>query len=143
MPGGKEDHNYRAVIQIYNTYTGASGYVNFSVCDLETGVWTRLIAFDLGYDDAYMTWNCSFLENWDPTYAGRMRAVVLGNYQVRSYDTGAWTFAKKAWLEQDYNHGGSYNYGSTDGKIWMVTTGIPGRGRNPASGSCSLTPRDW
>ena len=139
----KEDHNYRAVVQIYNTYTGANAYINFSVCDLETGAWTRLIAFDLGYDDAYMTWNCTFLENWSSSYAGQPRAVVLGNYQVRSYTTGEWVWARKTELSQAYNHKGSYNYGSADGKVWMISCGIPGLGRNPAPETYALSHREW
>ena len=139
----KEDHNYRAVLQIYNTYTGASGYINFSVCDLETGVWTRLIAFDLGYDDAYMTWNCTFLENWSPSYAGRPRAVVLGNYQVRSYTTGEWVWARQTRLEQNYNHQGSYNFGTANGNVWMITCGIPGLCRTPAAGTYSIGHGEW
>ena len=139
----KEDHNYRAVVQIYNTYTRANAYVNFSVCDLETGEWTRLIAFDLGYDDAYMTWNCTFLENWLASYAGRPRAVVLGNYRVRSYPTGEWVWARKTVLAQAYNHKGSYNYGSADGKVWMISCGIPGLSRNPAPETHALSHREW
>ena len=101
------------------------------------------MSFDLGYDDVYMTWGCSFLENWSPANAGRLRAAVLGNYQVRSYETGEWVWAKKAWLEQRYDHRGSYNYGTEDGKIWMITTGISGLCKNPAPGSYSLKPKEW
>ena len=130
----QEDRDYRALIQIANTYTGANAHLLYYVCDLSTGAWTRLMEFDLGYDEAYMFGMCTFLENYLPSYAGELRSMVLSNYRVCKYGTNKWIAAKRATFEQNYEHPGSYNYGSTGDVFWAITTGIPGLCSKPKDG---------
>ena len=135
----EEGHTYRANIQVFNTYTGGSAYINFAVCDMETGVWTTLMQFDLGYDEAYMTGGCVFLENYLPQYAGELRSMVLSNFQVKTYGGVDWTHAVRAELMQQFDNPGSYNYGSEDDSFWAITTGLPNRCASPRTGFYTVT----
>lgn len=130
----KEDHSYRALLQIANRYNGQSANLVFYICDLETGAWTRLMEFELGYDEAYMTDFGSFLENYVYAYAGELRSMILSNYRALPYDSTRWIGARKAYLCQNYNHKGSYNFGTSGNSFWALTTAIPSRCVNPADG---------
>ena len=130
----KEDHSYRALLQIANKYNGEGANLIFYVCDLETGVWTLLMEFELGYDEAYMTDFASFLENYVSQYAGELRSMVLSNYRAHPYGGGEWITARSAYFVQNYVHAGSFNYGADGSRFWAVTTGIPGRCVNPEGG---------
>ena len=134
----KEDHSYRASVQIFNSSSGENAYLVFGVRDLETDVWTMLMRFDLGYNETYITSGCVFLENYDPGFAGELRSMVLSNFRARNYFGGEWTDARRAYFEQYGSHAGSYNYGAEDGRFWAITTGIPGLCVNPADGRYSL-----
>lgn len=134
----EDGHTYRANIQVFNTYTGGSAYINFAVCDMETGVWTTLMQFDLGYDEAYMTGGCVFLENYLPQYAGELRSMVLSNFQVKTYGGVDWTHAVRAELMQEFDNPGSYNFGAEGDSFWAITTGIPGRCSVPRSGTYTV-----
>ena len=137
----KEDHSYRACIQIFNTYTGKSAELVFGVHDLETGEWTLLMRFELGYDEAYMLGGCVFLENYLPRYAGELRSMVLSNFEVTDYHGKGVVRARGATFSQNYDHAGSYNFGSDGSRFWAITTGIPGRGRNPGRGYYTVSAR--
>ncbi len=127
----KEDHDYRALVQIGSNRDTDNAHLAFWVCDLETGAWTLLVEYELGYDEVYMTACGSFLENFIPEYAGQVRSMVLSNWRAHPID-GDWIAVKSGCFTQNYEHGGSYSYGSTDGAFWAITTGIPGRCRLPA-----------
>ena len=130
----KEDHDYRALVQIGSNWGTGNAHMIFYVCDLENGAWTLLAEYALGYDEVCITGTCSFLENYLSEYAGRVRSMVLSNYRAHPYNSD-WVAARSGSFEQNYDHSGSYNYGSTNGAFWAITTGIPGRCRLPANGS--------
>ena len=127
----KEDHDYRALLQIGQNWGTHNANVAFWVCDLETNAWTLLVQYELGYDEVYLTGTCSFLENYITEYAGQVRSMILSNYRANSYDSG-WVAARSGSFALGYDHPGSYNYGSTSNGFWAITTGIPGRCRRPA-----------
>ena len=116
---------YRSLIQCGKTNEG-NCEVTFSVCDLETGTWTKLVAYDLGYGDTRITNLGCFLENYVPRYASEVRTVQWGNFRAKSHETGSWVSAKKAKMERQFQEWtGSYNYGSDSSCFWAITSGVP------------------
>ncbi len=125
---------YRASLRILSGAAGGNSCIVFSVCDLENDAWTRLCAFDLGYDGAYMYGICAFLEGYLPAYAGMLRSMTLSRFRAHGIRAGGWTEADSASFAQNWNHPGSYSYGATRDGFFAITTGIPGR--------CALPPDD-
>ena len=128
----KEDHPYRAVLQQSENSATGSTRIAFWVCDLETGAWTRLIEYDLGYSTC-MTGGAAFLENYLTEYAGQLRTMELSNFRVRTR-YGDIVPGKSAYFAQNFEYPGSYNYGSDGKSFWAITTGVPG---------CCTLPPDW
>lgn len=126
----EDGHPYRALVQLGTNSANGHTTVIFWACDLLTGAWTRLIEYDTGLTGVYMNWSCAFLEDFDTSTAGQLRTMELSN--IRAYSTrGQWVTAKSATMEQNYEHPGSYDYGSDGSAFWAVTTGLPGRLRSP------------
>lgn len=121
---------YRALIQCNQTSTGNCELV-FYVCDLTTGAWTELVAYDLGYSNTYMTSACCFLENYLLETAASVRTVELSNFRAHSVEIGSWVSAYSATMEENYEYPGSYAYGSDDTCFWAITSGIPGLCESP------------
>ena len=121
--------NYRALLQCANQ-EGQNSRIIFWVCDLETKAWTRLIEFELPYERTYMKDTCAFLENFYPTSAGDVRSMVLYNFRVFGRN-GRWIGAKEAYFRQDYDHPGSFNYGTQSNGFWAITTAMPNRCPTP------------
>ena len=127
----KAGKTYRALIQSGKTKAG-NCELTFSVCDLETGVWTKLISYDLGYGDTCITDLGSFLENWEISYADQIRTVEWSNYRAKDKKTGSWVSAKSAKMERQFpTWTGSYNFGSDGPCFWAVASGVPGLCKNP------------
>ena len=124
---------YRALIQFGKTNKG-NCELTFSVCDLETGKWTKLISYDLGYGDTQILKLGCFLENYFVDYAARVRTAEWSNFRAKSSKTGSWVSAKTATMERQFpSWKGSYNYGSDDSCFWAITSGVPGLCNNPAA----------
>ena len=121
----REGRNYRALLQLTNPSDGTNSHLLFYVCDLQTGAWTQLVEYDLGYNGAYMNRCVSFLEDFSANDAGRPRSMVLANYRVRPTGKTAWQGAKQASLYCYYSNDGSYQFGAKGNAFWTVTTGIP------------------
>ena len=126
---------YRALIQCGTTSKGNCEIV-FSVCDLETDTWTKLIAYDLGYGNTCIKTLGCFLENYLPESAAAVRTVEWSNFRARSHDDGTWISAKSAKMERQFTSWqGSYNYGSDASCFWAITSGVPGLcDKPPANG---------
>ena len=124
---------YRALIQCGTTAAG-NCEVTFKVCDLETGEWTKLISYDLGYGDTCITELGCFLENFSRDQAAEVRTAEWSNFRAKSHETGSWASAKSAKMERQFEEWtGSYNYGSEGNVFWAITTHIPGRCRIPVN----------
>ncbi len=129
----KEGHSYRALIQQGTAPNGNTTVVLWA-CDLETGQWRRLIEYDMKRTDTHMTWGMAFLENYLSKYAGELRSMALSNIRVLNSSSHRWTGIKTASFKQNYDHPGSYNYGSEGSVFWAVTTGLKNRCNLPAQG---------
>ncbi|MDO4400962.1 MAG: Ig-like domain-containing protein [Coriobacteriia bacterium] len=129
----KAGRTYRALIQCGQTSAG-NCELFFWVCDLTTGVWTELVAYDLGYGSTYINDVCCFSENFLVDYAANIRTVEWSNFRVNSRATGSWVAAKSATMSCDYSMWpGSYNYGSNSSCFWAIATGIPNLCSPPAN----------
>ena len=116
---------YRALIE-YGETKADNCEISFSVCDLTTGEWTKLIAYDLGYGNTYIASGGCFLENFLAEYAAEVRTAEWSNFKVKSLESGAWVTAKSAKMERQYEEWpGSYNFGSDDSCFWAITSGVP------------------
>ena len=121
----KSGKTYRALVQCGRTAAGNCELL-FWVCDLESGAWTHLISYDLGYGDTCMTSAACFLENFDTNYAANVRTMELSNFRVNSREKGTWVSASSAMMQRQFEEWtGSYNYGSTDTCFWAIASGIP------------------
>ena len=126
---------YRALIQCGKTKAGNSTLV-FKVCDLESGKWTKLIAYDLGYANSHMGKLACFLENYLPEFAAEVRTAEWSNYRAKSIDTDSWVSAKSAKMERQFEQWpGSYSFGSTDSCFWAITSGVPNLCTPPENGT--------
>ena len=120
----QEGKNYRALLQLTNPSDGSSSHLLFYVCDLQTGIWTQLVEYDLGYSGVYMNWGLSFLEDYSSGGAGQLRSAALSNYRVHPSNSSEWTSAKSAKFSCYYSNGGSYSYGARGNAFWTITTGL-------------------
>lgn len=118
---------YRALIQCNQTEVGTTELL-FYVCDLATGRWDKLISYDLGFGNSYMTSPCSFLENFDTDTSAAVRTMEVGNFRVNSLDKKEWVTASTATMSESwvYKYPGSYAYGSDGSYFWAITSAMPG-----------------
>ena len=123
----REGRDYRAVMQLTNPPDGSNSHLLFYVCDLQTGVWTFLVEYDLGYHQAHMNRCVAFLEDFSTGKAACPRSMVLSNYRVHPTGSADWLGTTQAVLSCYYSNDGSYQYGSSGNAFWAITTGIGGR----------------
>ena len=126
----KEGRTYRALIQ-RGVSDSDTVRLEFWVCDLESGAWTKLVEYDMNVPGGYMTGARAHLEGFMPAYAGAVRTMELSNIRVRSPKTGKWVGAKTAAMYPSGDCPGSYNYGSDENHFWVITTALPDRCRKP------------
>lgn len=133
----KAGHDYRALIQMYGSR------LQFWVMDLQTNSWTQLMEYDLGYEGAFITYPCAFLEDFSWRDHAAIRSMLLYNFRARDRVTGKWIGAKKAGLSENYEYNGSYAYGAKGNAFYAITTNLPGRCPAPKQNlNCTVTECD-
>lgn len=120
---------YRMLLQCKQGESGTT-QVEQWVCDLQTNRWTLVSKCDTGIPDTcFKGPNAFFLENFDPQYAGEIRAMEVKNVRIKDAKTGKWKAVKSASLGSDSGlpkYNGSYAYGSDKDCFWMITSGAGG-----------------
>lgn len=100
------------------------------VCDLKTGKDTLLCVFEIAVPNgAFQGDNAAFLENFLPETAAQLRSLELRNIRYREADTGKWRSVRQVTISSRDglpNYEGSYSFGVTEGRIWMITSGVGG-----------------
>lgn len=100
------------------------------VQDLETEQTSLLCRFDLGVPDSAFKGSIAiFLENYIPATSGQIRSMEVRNAQYRDRDTQKWVPLTQVHLSSRAGipeYEGSYNFGVTDNRIWMITSGVGG-----------------
>ena len=116
----EEGKAYRALIQLHGRELALWRM------DLATGAWEKLIAYDVGYDGAFISNTCCFLEDFSQSSHGALRSMVLWNIRALDHISGKWEGARRLTVSQNYDHPGSYNYGMEGNAFWAITTGVTG-----------------
>ncbi len=126
----EENHWYRMHLKcVTNPKTGNS-MVEQWVCDLETGVYTLLVAYDLGYADSSFMGNIAiFLENYLTQYSGDVRSMEIRNPRYLDKATSQWGSFNEIYMHingtsEITEYHGTYNYGVEEDRVWMITSGV-------------------
>ena len=124
------DHWYRMHLRCSTSDTTGNTIVEQWVCDLETGNYTLLVAYDIGVrNSAFLGEIAIFLENYLPEYSGEIRSMEVRNAMYLEESTNTWKLIDQIYLSSNGgmpNYDGSYNFGIIDGKIYMITSGVGG-----------------
>ena len=106
------------------------------VRDLQTGVWTYLCKYDLGAPGVAMTDDTAvFLENFIADTAGDVRTMEVRNVRVFPESTYQWELITSGYFLQNFDHPGSYRYGTSGDTFWIITTGLSNRAGSLDPGS--------
>jgi len=127
-------HWYRALIEYStNTQTGNTS-VQYMINDLTIGEWVRLMEFDLGMKNTYISSFGSFVENSACDTSGNVRTLELTN--ARALKEDSWqpavsvtgSIGTGSGLVSSGATSGSYAY-YCDGSVFgMITSGVAGLG---------------
>lgn len=113
------------------------------VCDLETGEYTILCGYDTGVPNSAFKGSIAvFLENYLPEYAGDIRSMEIKNARYLEEATGKWVALTDAYVGSDSglpNYEGSYDFGVSNGNLWMITSGVGGDWFNDGRGKKATT----
>ena len=124
----KEGHWYRMLIQCNNS--GSTTIVEQWVCDLETNQWTLLCKYDTLLPNSCFVGDVAmFLENYIPSLGAEVRSLEVKNVRYLSAATHKWEAVTKAYMGSQGGlpkYEGSYQFGSTDDRFWMITSGVGG-----------------
>lgn len=129
------NHWYRMCLKCVAAPT--TTYVEQWVQDLETGEERLLCRYDTCIPDSAFTEAMGFfLENFNLETAGEIRSMEVRNAQYRDEATQKWQAFTTLHLSADEGlqnaqygllpHVGSYNFGITGNRIWMITSGAGG-----------------
>lgn len=133
----EENHWYRFHIRCVDN-TAGNTEVEFWVCDLESGEYTLICAYDLGTGNAAFKNSIAiFLENYLPSTAGEIRTLEVCNPQYLNEATGQWCAITEGHMyangsSGDLNYAGSYDYGVEGDRLWIMTTGVGNHQDNSA-----------
>ena len=120
-------HWYRMLVQCSESESGTT-VVSQWVCDLETGEWTLMSAYDTLIEDTCFIGSAAiFLENFDVKYAGEVRAMEVSNIRIRHAKTGKWQGIESVRMGADggfARYEGSYDCGADGNSFWMITSGV-------------------
>ncbi len=121
---------YRMLLQCGTSTDTGNTTVEQWVCDLDTGVWTKLCVYDTGLRNSYFKGNVAvFLENYRTEYAGEIRTMELRNVRIRRVNSGQWEGIEKITMLPNGGlpqYEGSYAFGALSDRVWMITSGVGG-----------------
>lgn len=100
------------------------------VCDLETQTDTLLCRYETGVAGSSMKGQMAlFLENYWTETAGQVRSMEVCNAEYLRADTGQWQSVKQAYVCSQGGspkYEGSYCFGVSGNRLWMITSGVGG-----------------
>lgn len=138
----ESDHWYRMVLKCSTSNETGNTLVEQGVWDLETDTYTTLCIYDIGVPNATFKGPIAiFLENYDAQYAGHVRTMEVCNAKYLNSDTNQWKDLKQIYIssqqpggDQPLSYNGSYNFGVTENRFWMITSGLGGDWHNNGTG---------
>ena len=123
------DHWYRMHLKCVPAPAGTTLMEQW-VHDLETGEARLLCRYDTGIaDSAFLGPIAIFLENFLPETAGEVRSMEVRGARYLSADTDRWQaitsgqFGSEGGAPQ---YEGSYSFGASEDRVWMITSGVGG-----------------
>lgn len=134
------EHWYRMHLRCVTGSVTGNTVVEMWVCDLETGEYTLLCSYDIGYpDSAFAGSTGMFLENFLTGEAGQVRTLEICNPMYLDEKTQSWCRLNEMLINVMDDHGdtyydGSYRYGVDGNCIWMITSGVGGNWRDNGKG---------
>ncbi|MBE6731606.1 MAG: DUF3472 domain-containing protein [Ruminococcaceae bacterium] len=136
-------HWYTMHIRCRVSDTTGNTVVEQWVCDLETGEWTLLTAYDIGFKNSAFKGSIAiFLENYLNEYSGEVRTMTVRNPRYLDVKTNQWRAINEVYLSSNGGlptYDGSYNFGVEDDTVWMITSGVGGDWFNNGKGKKA----DW
>lgn len=100
------------------------------VYDMETGANTLLCRYDTGLTNSSFKGPIAiFLENFLPKTAGQVRSMEVCNPKYYTTNTNRWHTINRAYVTaQDGlpHYEGSYDFGVSGHRLWMITSGVGG-----------------
>ena len=139
----ESDHWYTMHIRCMTSETTGNTVVEQWVCDLETGEWTLLTAYDIGFKNSSFKGSIAiFLENYLNEYSGEVRTMMVKNPCYLDVKTNQWRAINEVYLSSNGGlptYEGSYNFGTEGDTIWMITSGVGGDWFNNGKGKKA----DW
>lgn len=121
---------YRMHLKCKNDNSDGTTLVEQWVVDLESGAPTLLCVYDTLIKNSTMRGDFAiFLENYMVEHAADVRTLEFCNVKYYNESIGEWCRVKEAYIAPqsglpDYR--GSYNFGATENRFWMITGGIGG-----------------
>ena len=107
-------------------------------CDLETQENQLLTRYELPVKDgAFVGTMALFLENYLTEYSGEIRSLEVKNAFYRIKETKQWRTFDQICLDARAGvpeFEGSYRFGVTKGRAWMITSGVGGDWKNNGQG---------
>ena len=132
------DHWYRMLLQCSVSPETGNTQVEQWICDLETNQWTKLCVYDTGLKNSCFVGDVAFfLENYIKDLAGDVRSMEIKNPRIRKVNETDWTNLTQAYMTSQgglpkYN--GSYAFGASENRFWMITSGVGGDWYNNGKG---------
>ncbi len=138
----ESDHWYRMYLKCSTSRETGNTLVEQGVLDLETGLYTTLCIYDIGYPNSTFVGTVAvFLENYDADYAGHVRTMEFCNAKIFNATTNQWNdlkdihiYSMQPQAEQTLLYSGSYNFGVTEDRFWIITSGVGGDWHNNGKG---------
>ena len=141
----KEGRWYRMLIQCNND--GPTTLVEQWVCDLKTGTWTKLCVYDTLLPKSCFVGDVAmFLENYIPSLNAEIRSLEVKNVRYLDAATGQWKAVTNCYMGSQKSssigtitYDGSYEFGATSDRFWMITGGVGGDWNNNGKGQGAKT----
>lgn len=141
----KEGQWYRMLVQCNNS--GPTTTVEQWVCDLKTGQWTLLCKYDTLLPKSCFVGDVAmFLENYIPSLNGEIRSLEVKNVRYLDAATHQWKAVTQNYMGSEKSssiggitYDGSYEFGSTADRFWMITSGVGGDWNNNGKGQGTKT----
>lgn len=125
-------HWYRLHLKCTTDAKTGNTLITFYVCDLETMEWTTLCTYDTLIPNTCFRSMAVFLENYLPQYGGEVRSLEVMNGKIRAEQTGEWIALDTLRMHATESFegigvlDGSFAYGATPDRFWMITSGVGG-----------------
>lgn len=119
---------YRMLLKLDTSEITGNTTIEQQVLDLETGEWTLLSKYDLGVKNVKFYYDVAiFMEDYLPAASANVRTMEVRNVSVHPVGAEDWMPVRSGVFLQNYDHAGSYAFGTEGDVFWMISTGISGK----------------